>query len=115
MAQSRGSQQLMWMYSSLDKIGLPQPRPAQLYGDNQAARHIANNSTGTTKVKHIDIREHYIREHVEEGDIRVDYIPSEENVADLLTKLLGRSTHWKFCVAMRLCDPDDPLICRTED
>jgi len=110
MAQLRGAQQIMWMYSALEEIGLPQPRPAQLLGNNNAAHHIAHNWTGAARIKHIVVREHYIRERVSEGDVQIDYVPSADNIADLLTKPLGRNQHMRFCLALRLCEPSDPIL-----
>ena len=40
--------------------------------------------------KHIDIRYHYIRDCVEEGKIEVNYICTDDQLADILTKSLGR-------------------------
>lgn len=40
--------------------------------------------------KHIDTRYHFIRECVEEGRAKIEYINTEEQLADILTKALGR-------------------------
>jgi hypothetical protein len=115
MALTRAAQQLEWMYASLAELGLTIPRPAIIRGDNQAAIKIASNQTGAAKVKHIDVREHYIRDRVDEGEIKLEWIGSKDNMADMLTKPLPRVAHWKHCVALRLCEPDDPLIRRSSD
>lgn len=104
MALTRAAQQLEWMYSSLEEIGFPQPRPAILRADNQSAIFLARNVKHNARVKHIDVRAHYIRERVAAGDIDVEYVPSAENLADLFTKPLGRVAHWRLCAAMRLFD-----------
>ncbi|GLB39961.1 putative reverse transcriptase (RNA-dependent DNA polymerase) [Lyophyllum shimeji] len=104
MAMSRAVQQLQWMYSSLSDIDFPQPRPAQLFADNSGAISLTKNTKNNARVKHIDIRHHYLRECVENGDVHVNYIPSAENIADLLTKALPRPAHHKFCLALRLCE-----------
>jgi hypothetical protein len=115
MALTRAAQQLDWMFASLTELGLVVPRPAIIRADNQAAIKIASNQTGAAKVKHIDVREHYIRDRVDEGAIRIDWIESKDNPADMLTKPLPRIAHWKHCVALRLCEPDDPLIIRSSN
>jgi len=104
MAMSRAVQQLQWMYSSLADIDFPQPRPAQLSADNSGAISLTENTKNNARVKHIDIRHHYLRECVETGDLHVNYIPTTENIADLLTKALPRPAHHKFCLALRLCE-----------
>ena len=42
--------------------------------------------------KHIDIRYHFVRERVQDGSLKLVYIPSSENVADILTKSTRKHT-----------------------
>ena len=73
-----------------------QRHPTTLYCDNTSAIRLAL-STGTPKrVKHIDIRHHHIRTCVEDGLLKVEYICTDENIADLLTKSLGKVKHQYF-------------------
>jgi hypothetical protein len=60
--------------------------------DNQSAIQMIKNSKGLTsyRTKHIDTKFHFIREKYERGEIGVDYVCSENQVADILTKALGR-------------------------
>ncbi|RDB21876.1 Retrovirus-related Pol polyprotein from transposon TNT 1-94 [Hypsizygus marmoreus] len=104
MAISRAVQQLQWMFSSLAEIGFPQARPAKLYADNAGAISLTENTKGNARIKHIDIRHHYVRDRVEDGDISITFVPSTDNLADLFTKPLPRPAHHKFCVALRLCE-----------
>ena len=46
--------------------------------DNVGAIHLAKNPATTPSSKHIDIRHHFIREHVANGELKVVYVPSEE-------------------------------------
>lgn len=113
MALSQAAQQVEWMYSSLNEIGILPPRPANLRADNQATICIASNQTGSAKVKHIDVCKHYVRDKVDRGLINLDWIESSTNITDMLMKPLNRIMHWKHYVALRLCEPDDPLIIRS--
>jgi len=61
-----------------------------LCGDNQAAIFIATNAVQEKRTKHIDIRYHYIREVVEQGEVALFFIPTDKNPADMLTKNLPR-------------------------
>ena len=56
--------------------------------DNVGAVHLAKNPATTPNSKHIDIRHHFIRERVANGEFKVVYVPSEEQHVDFLTKLL---------------------------
>ena len=59
--------------------------PSILYEDNEAAVYLAKNQHVSTRTKRIDIREHYVREHIRElGEIKP--IETEYNFADVLTK-----------------------------
>jgi hypothetical protein len=102
MALTRGMKQILWMYAAMDEVGYPQPKPAILYNDNSAAVILTQNTKNNIKVKHIDIRYHYIRERVEEGDIEVRRIASANNIADMFTKQLPRVAFQKHCAALRL-------------
>ena len=56
---------------------------------------MSRNSSLNNRVKHIDIRYHYIRKMVLDGTVIVEHIPSEDNPADIMTKPLGREVHKK--------------------
>ena len=59
--------------------------------DNQGTIAVTQNPTNHQRTKHIDIRYHFIRDLVQSGEIIVDYIPSQSNLADVLTKPLDRA------------------------
>ncbi len=61
-------------------------QPSELQGDNQGALAIAVDPISHDKVKHIDIRYHFIREQVEDGVVKLKYVPTEDMLADFLTK-----------------------------
>jgi len=47
------------------------------------------NGKNYRRMKHIDVKHHFIKEHVELGMVAFEYIPSNENLADLFTKPLS--------------------------
>ena len=55
---------------------------------NVGAIHLAKNLAITPNSKHIDIRHHFVRESVANGEFKVVYVPSEEQYAGFLTKPL---------------------------
>jgi hypothetical protein len=61
-----------------------------LYVDNKAAISVIKNLVMHDWSKHIEIRFHYIRECLERGLIKVDFIRTEEQLDDILTKPLAR-------------------------
>jgi hypothetical protein len=102
IALTRSSKQAMWMYSFLEELCMPQERPAILYGDNMGAAALARDAKGHARVKHIDIREHYIRERVAAGDINIQHVASTNNLADIFTKVLPRDTQLSIVRALGL-------------
>jgi hypothetical protein len=67
-----------------------------IYCDNQAAIHLSSNDGIHGRSKHIDIRHHFIRDHVRNKTIVVKYVNTKEQQADLLTKMLGTSLFVPF-------------------
>ena len=60
--------------------------PGRTYEDNEAADYLTKNKHVSARTKHIDIRQHYIRNHVAEGKTDITRETSENNFADVLTK-----------------------------
>ena len=64
-----------------------------LHIDNTSALHVAGNHTFSSSAKHVALRLFYIREIVQEGKVSIHYVPTEDNIFDLETKLLNRNRH----------------------
>jgi hypothetical protein len=71
--------------------------PTLLLGDNQGSMAIAENPQYHQRTKHFDVKLHYIRERVNEKEIKVDYCPTAQMVADIMTKPLVRARHAQHC------------------
>ena len=56
--------------------------------DNAGAISLANNPLSSARSRHIDVRYHFLREKVAEGEIMVLHVPTEKQRADMLTKPL---------------------------
>ena len=67
-----------------------------LCGDNQGAIFLASNPAQEHRSKHIDIRYHYIRECVEKKKVILHYVPTTEQIADIMTKCLSYDKFKKF-------------------
>ena len=70
--------------------------------DNQSAIALAKDNKFHSRMKHIDIRYHFIREAVEDGNIVVNYIPTAENIADIFTKSLAKPKFESFVEGLGL-------------
>lgn len=79
--------QILWMLSTLKDYGLAFAS-VPLLCDNTSAINIAKNSVQYFRTKHIDIRYHLLRDHIENGDIVLEFMESEAQLADIFTKPL---------------------------
>ena len=66
--------------------------PTTIYEDNQGAIKLADNPVNHLKMKHIAVHYHAIREHIANGEIRLEYLSTDRMVTDGLTKATNRVT-----------------------
>lgn len=96
----KAGKQAKWMSSWYFELDQFYDLPVTVYCDNDAARKLAKNPNGHSKIKHISMKTHWIREVVEAKEVYVEGISTEENIADIFTKPLHRPTHEKFVKMM---------------
>ena len=63
----------------------------KLYADNQGGIALAKDRIRKERSDHIDIKYHFIKSEMEMGTITLNYIPTEDNVADIFTKLTSKT------------------------
>ena len=93
VALAGATQEATWMRQLLEDLYHEQKEPTVIREDNQAAIAIAQQPHSHSKMKHIDIRYHFVREKVQDNTIKLRYCPTNNMLADILTKGL---THDKF-------------------
>lgn len=86
MAATSAACQGIWLRNVLMQVTGEQLGPVVIYIDNRSAIDLAKNPVFHGRSKHIDIRFHFIRECVEQGDIVVKHVSGESQRADILTK-----------------------------
>jgi len=86
VASSEIAKEAIFVKNILDSIGIKITLPIQICVDNVGAIYLANNYSTSQRTKHIDIRAHFLREYIEDGIIKVVFIKSEDNDADIFTK-----------------------------
>ena len=64
-----------------------------LYCDNTSAINISKNPMMHTKIKHIAIKYHYVRELVQDKKVKMEYINIKEQIVDIFTKALPKDAH----------------------
>ena len=75
-------------------------------GDNQGSIALANNPVFHNRTKHVDVQHYYIRGELKAERIKVVYTPTEDMIADGLTKPLSHAKFHRFIEQLRLSDQD---------
>ncbi|KAL8132932.1 hypothetical protein AgCh_008421 [Apium graveolens] len=83
--------QILWMKNQLLDYGLTYFK-IPIYCDNQSAIAMTGNPVQHSMTKHISIRYHFIREHVDEGTVELHFVPTDQQLADIFTKPLCEAT-----------------------
>jgi Reverse transcriptase (RNA-dependent DNA polymerase)/gag-polypeptide of LTR copia-type/Integrase core domain/GAG-pre-integrase domain/Domain of unknown function (DUF4219) len=96
MAILHALKEQIWLLRFLKEIGYDISNQNVIYCDNQSAIALAHNPEHHARTKHIDIQYHFVRNCVEDGITRLEYCPTEDMVADGLTKALGPERHRKL-------------------
>src|SRR5215208_5613568 len=105
IAGAEATKEAIWLARLLHKDLNTQLDTTLLHFDNQGAMALAsNNGNSHTRTKHIDVKWHFIRAYVENGTIKITYLPTASMVADILTKGLARDRHQEHMLAMGMHD-----------
>jgi hypothetical protein len=93
----------IWLRQFIGKVFHPLERPTPLHCDNQSAIALTKDGSFHPRTKHIDIWYHFIRFVVEDGSISLIYCPTEDMVADTLTKALPsiKAKHFTTSLGLR--------------
>ena len=90
----------MWLRLLLSDIGFELGAATTIYEDNRGCIALAKNPVFLARTKHIDIKFHFLREKVVSAVIALEFKPTEEMVADGLTKALSKDKHTKFLASL---------------
>ena len=83
-----------------------------LYTDNQSALALAKDPLYHSRTKHIDIQYHFIRERVQTEQINLQFAPTDDQLADALTKSVDKTKINKFTteIGLQVASATDPDI-----
>lgn len=88
MALFEAVREALWLKSISESINIKLNNQIKIFEDNQGCISIASNPSSHKRSKHIDIKYHFAREQIENNIIIIEYIPTENQLADILTKPL---------------------------
>ncbi|CAI7867517.1 unnamed protein product [Closterium sp. NIES-53] len=102
-AGAMAAQELRWLTYLLADLGEPPRSPLVLYVDNKAMLALCREHRLEHRTKHIALRYFLARELQQRGQLRLAYVASEANTADIFTKALPPGDHQRFCTMLGLC------------
>ena len=103
-AVAHGICEVMWIKRILEELKLSHPTPMKVYCDNKAAISIAHNPVLHDRTKHIEVDKHFIKEKINAGIICMTYLPTGEQLADVLTKGLHKKQFDKLTSKLAMED-----------
>ena len=83
---SHGICEMLWLKRVLEELRQPIEGTMKLYCDNKAAISIAHNPIQHDKTKHVEIDRHSIKEKLETGVLCMPFVPTTQQIANILTK-----------------------------
>jgi hypothetical protein len=88
VVQTHAAKEALWISMFRSEVfGISQTL-ITLHTNNQGAIALAKDNCFHARTKHIDIQYHFIRELIEQKKVKIIYIPSADNISDILTKAL---------------------------
>ncbi|KAH9684823.1 retrovirus-related pol polyprotein from transposon RE2 [Citrus sinensis] len=99
------SAELTWLQSLFSELGISCIEKPIIWCDNISATELAKNLVYHSRTKHIEIDMHFIRNKVLAGELIIHYVPSEEQIADIMTKPLSfvRFNYLRSKLNVHLC------------
>ncbi|CAI7803510.1 unnamed protein product [Closterium sp. NIES-53] len=101
-AGAMAAQELRWLTYLLTNLGEAPRSPPVLYVDNKAMIALCQEHRQEHRTKHISLRYFLARELQQRGQLRLAYVASRANTADVFTKALPPCDHQRLCFVLRL-------------
>lgn len=96
MAITEAVKEALWLKGSVNSLGLHQDSIV-VFCNRQSAIHLSKNQMFHERIKHIDVRYHFVREHISHGDVMISEVTTEENQTNMLTKSIS-TCKFKHCL-----------------
>ncbi|KAM1541869.1 hypothetical protein ACFX15_011235 [Malus domestica] len=96
---------IAWIRSVLKDMAVILNSAPVIYCDNKSAIAISANPVFHSRIKHLDTDYHFVREKVQQGDLQVHYLSTEDQTADILTKGLHSPLFLKHSFNLKLGNP----------
>jgi hypothetical protein len=105
-ALASGATELAWLRQVLCDLGVVLPNAPTMWCDNTSAIALASNPVFHSRTKHIEVDYHFIRERVVRGDLHLQFISTDDQLADLFTKPLSTQRFQRLTSKLMLSAPE---------
>ena len=95
VAISDAVKEIKFLYFLLQNIGIDVELPIVVKTDNIGALFMSQNSSTGVKTRHVDTRYHFIRENIEDGILKMEFVKSSDNDSDIFTKNVNHEVYEK--------------------
>lgn len=92
--------EIIWIKQLLASLGVSLDQPISLHCDDQSAIHLTVNPVFHERTKHIETECHFIRDKIVDGTITTRHVPTTSQLADIMTKPLGRQEFENFLLKL---------------
>lgn len=92
-AEAAAINEAKWLAGLLQELQLKTTGAPLIYGDSQSAQALTQNDIKSERTKHVDIKYHFVHDEVSHARVQLEWIPTTEQVADILTKALAGPLH----------------------
>jgi hypothetical protein len=89
----------LWLKQLLSDLGVA-PGTISIRADNQSAIKLLRNPVASTRSKHIDVAHHFARERVARKEVAFEFVATDQQIADIMTKALPKNKHVFCCDGM---------------
>ena len=89
IALAETCKEVLWLKEVVKGFDVKTEKTTTILTDSQSCIALLKNQRFSHRTKHFDTRFHFLKDHVSKENIRLEYVPTNENTADLMTKPLG--------------------------
>ena len=91
-AEAAAIQEVLWLRGLMSELGLSTLTGSTVHVDNQSTIAVSEHGVKSERTKHVDVKYHFVTDAVERGVVRLRWVPTSEQQADIFTKALPAPT-----------------------
>lgn len=103
-AAAAATNELLWLRSLMKELGMEVEGASKLLVDNQGTIEVAKHGVKSDRTKHVDVKYHHITDTVDKGHVQLEWVSTDKQQADIMTKALGAPVFLKMKEAIMTRD-----------